>query len=157
MASRCAVLLLVLGVGCGAAGGSATTGDDSSEARPGRLEILATDFAFVLDRATISSGEVETILVNEGRQPHQVGYYRLNDGVDYETFVKKVLKDDSMIPELAEGGRAGVLRAVYPGDTYTRPSDEVVPGTYALICSIRDADSGRMHHELGMIARLEVR
>ncbi len=156
MAQRCVVLFLLLGVGCGSLGGSAATSGDSSEARPARLKIVATDFAFALDQSTVSSGDVKTVFVNEGRQPHQVGYYRLNDGVDYETFVKKVIKDDSMIPQLAEGGRAGVLRAVYPGDSYVRPSDELAPGTYALICSIRDTDSGRMHHELGMIERLEV-
>lgn len=156
MAPRCAVLLLLLGVACAGSGDTATSSGPSPEGRPARLKIVATDFAFAPDRSTVSSGEVETVLVNKGRQPHQVGYYRLDDGVDYETFVKKVIKDDSMIPQLAEGGRAGVLRAVYPGDSYVRPSDELGPGTYALICSIRDSDSGRMHYELGMIERLEV-
>ncbi len=156
MVKRCAALLLLLSVACGGAGDTAATSGDSPEAPPARLKIVATDFAFALDRPTVSSGEVKTVLVNEGRQPHQVGYYLLNDGVDYETFVTKVIKDDSVIPQLAEGGRAGVLRAVYPGDSYVRPSDELGPGTYALICSIRDTDSGRMHYELGMIERLEV-
>ena len=155
MVPRFAVLFLLLGAACGNAGGTASNGDFAEE-RPVRLEIAATDFAFALERSTVSSGEVKTVLVNEGRQPHQVGYYRLDDGVDYETFVKKVVKDDSMIPQLAEGGRAGVLRAVYPGDSYVRPSDELSPGTYALICSIRDTHSGKMHFELGMIERLEV-
>lgn len=155
MFTRWLVLLVLLGAGCGA-GGSASTDEVSTEARPTRLEVVGTDFAFELDRSTVPSGEVSTVLVNEGRQSHQVGYYRLNDGVDYDVFVEKVVKDDSMIPQLAEGGTAGVLRPVAPGDSYVRPADELSPGTYALICSIRDSDSGAMHFELGMIARLEV-
>ena len=156
MAPRFVVLFLLLSVACGSAGGTAASSGDSPADPPDRLKITASDFGFALDRSTVSSGEVKTVLVNEGRQPHQVAYYRLDDGVDYETFVKKVIKDDSMIPQLAEGGRAGILRAVYPGDSYIRPSDELGPGTYALICSIRDTHSGRTHLELGMIERLEV-
>jgi len=147
--------LFLFGASCGGEG-SAPAQSQSPDDRPARLEIVATDFAFELDRPTVPSGEVATVLENAGRQPHQVGYYRLDDGVDYETFVKKVIKDDSMIPQLAEGGRAGVLRPIYPGDSYSRPSDELAAGTYALICSLRDTDSGRMHYELGMIASLKV-
>ena len=155
MAPRCFALLFLVSVACSANVPAATREQPPAD-QPVQLEIVATDFAFALDNSTVPSGEVKTVLVNKGRQPHQVGYYRLDDGVDYETFVQKVVKDDSMIPQLAEGGRAGVLRAVYPGDSYVRPSDELGPGTYALICSIRDVDSGRMHYELGMIERLEV-
>jgi hypothetical protein len=147
--------MLLLGAACGGAG-TASTSPEAPAAQPARLNVVATDFGFALDRPSIPAGEVSTTLDNEGRQPHQVGYYRLDDGVDYETFVKEVVKDDSMIPQLAEGGRAGVLRAIYPGDSYVRPSDELTAGTYALICSIKDARSGRMHYELGMIERLEI-
>lgn len=123
---------------------------------PEELVVTAVDFGFELDRETIRAGEVQTVLINEGRKDHQAGFYRLNDGVEYEEFVETILKDDSQIPQLAEG-KGGPLRPVNPGDSYTRPSDELEPGTYALLCSIRDGETGKNHYDLGMIARLEVK
>ena len=124
---------------------------------PAKLEVTAVDFGFELDREEIPAGVVQTVLINRGRQGHQAGFYRINDGIEYEEFVREIQKDDSQIPQLAEGGRAGVVRVVNPGDSYTRPGDELEPGTYALLCSIRDGKTGKNHYELGMVARIEIK
>lgn len=147
------VMLLVMGA-CG--NGSA---EPSGDEEPGSssVEIIATDFAFELSPSTVPAGEVETILVNEGVAPHQAGYYKLDDGVSYEDYIDAILADDSNIPQLSSGGgSAGHMRPLRKGDRGVRPGDELEPGTYAVLCSIRDPETGKNHYELGMVARLEV-
>lgn len=146
------VVPLGLAIGCG----GSPEEPAAVEQRPAGVEIVAGDFSFEVDTESIPAGEVATTLVNRGKEPHQAGFYRLNDGVQYEEFVTEILKDDSQIPQLAEGGGAGVMRPIYPGETYTRPGDDLVPGTYALLCSIRDPKTGKNHYELGMVSRIEV-
>ena len=148
-------LSLLAAAGCG-------SGTESSErpekpARPAQLEIVAGDFSFDLEPVIVATGDVETTLINKGEQIHQAAFYRLNDGVEYDEFERSILEDDSLIPQLAEGGRAGVVRVVSPGDTYVRPSDELPAGSYSVICFIKDPETGKNHFELGMIARFEVR
>ena len=142
--------------------GMAACGDESgtsevSEERPmSKIEIVATDFGFELLPDTVPAGEVETALVNEGVAPHQAGYYKLEEGVSYQDYVAAILADDSQIPQLSSGGRSGHMRMVAGGDRGVRPGDQLEPGTYAVLCSIRDPETGKNHYELGMVARLEV-
>ncbi|MCA1707662.1 MAG: hypothetical protein LC808_32080 [Actinobacteria bacterium] len=121
------------------------------------VKIVATDFAFEISPQAIPAGVVETTLVNEGEEPHQAGYYRLNDGVTFEDFVTAVTKDDSMITQLAETGGAGHLRPLSGGERGVRPGDDLEPGEYAVLCSIRDPETGKNHYELGMSALLTVK
>ena len=121
------------------------------------VNIVATDFAFEISPQSIPSGVVETTLVNEGKEPNQAGYYRLNDGVTFEDFVAAITKDDSMIPQLAESGGAGHMRGLSGGETGVRPGDDLEPGEYAVLCSIRDPETAKNHYELGMTASLTVK
>ena len=154
-ALRLALIPVVLTAGCG--GSTDEPSATKANPTPSRVEITADDFTFEIEPTSVEAGNVQTRLTNIGEQVHQAGYYRLNDGVGYDDFVEQIAADDSLIPRLAEGGRAGVVRVVYPDDSYVRPGDELTPGTYAVICSIADPDTGKNHYELGMIARLEVK
>lgn len=145
------VMLAVMG----ACGNGSTAPAAEQQPASSSIEIIATDFAFELSPDTVPSGEVETILVNEGIEPHQAGYYKFEEGVTYEEYVDAIVADDSQIPQLSSGG-AGHMRPLRKGDRGVRPGDELEPGTYAVLCSIRDPETGKNHYELGMIARLEV-
>lgn len=147
---------LLLGAACGGGEAGGNAAPAAAEDEPAQVEIVGVDFGFEVEPEVIPAGDVETTLVNEGKEPHQAGYYRLNDGVEYEEFVKAIIADASQIPQLSEGGRAGVMRPVNPGDTYSRPGDELEPGTYALLCSVRDPKTGKNHYELGMVAKVVV-
>lgn len=141
--------------------GMAACGDDAPEASAedeggATIEIVATDFAFELSPESVPAGEVETVLINEGVAPHQAGYYKLDEGVTYEDYVDAILDDDSNIPQLSSGGRSGHMRPLVKGKMGSRPGDELEPGTYAVLCSIRDPETGKNHYELGMVAPLEV-
>lgn len=149
------VVPLLLGVACGSAA------DPTSKAEPvlskAKVKVVASDFRFEVEPSSVPGGEVETTLVNNGHQAHQVGYYRLGDGVEYDEFVQKITKDEASLPQLADGGRQGVMLGLASGETYVRPSDDLEPGSYALICSIRDPNTGKNHFQLGMVAPFEVR
>lgn len=153
-----AVAALVLAAtACGDANGIPARDLQGENAGPSRLEIEAFDFAFEIE-APIPAGEVETVLVNRGKQPHQALLYRLNDDVDFETFKKRVMEDDSALPELADGGTDGIHVAIGNDETRTARGDELVAGTYAAICWVQDQSmrSNKNHAELGMITRFEV-
>jgi len=146
-----AALMLVTMVACG--DGSASEEQDEVVTD---LEIVATDFAFQLSSSSVPAGPVGTILINEGKEPHQAGYYLLDEGVTFEDFMEAVLEDDSAIPQLASGGRQGHMRPLAGGEDGMRPAEELEAGSYAVLCSIRDPDTGKNHYELGMAAALEV-
>lgn len=148
------IAALILVPACG--DGSPQAGDGPEPSTTAQVTIVATDFAFEVSPPSVPAGAVATTLVNEGREPHQAGYYRLKEGVTFEDFVTAITKDDSMIPQLAESGGAGHMRGLSRGETGVRPGDDLEPGDYAVLCSIRDPKTGKNHYELGMTALLTV-
>ena len=146
-----AVILIAM-AGCG--NEKAPTEPDAASLS--KIEIIATDFAFELSEDEFPAGPLETTLINEGEAAHQAGYYLLNEGVTFEEFMAAVLEDDRAIPQMATGGRAGHVRGLSPGESGVRPGDDLEPGTYAILCSIRDTESGKNHYEIGMAATFEV-
>lgn len=152
------VALVVAATACGGADGSSTPTAATEEAQVTRVEIEAFDFAFKVSPDPVPPGEIETVLTNEGKQPHQAMLYRVNDGVDFDDFKEQVREDQTLLPQLAEGGKGGVTDAVGHGDSKTATGDELTPGTYAVICWIRDqtAKTSKNHAELGMITSFEV-
>jgi hypothetical protein len=137
-------------------GGDTPAAPEGGQGEITDIEVVATDFAFQLSSDSIEAGEVRTTLINEGKQPHQAGYYLLDEGVTYDDFMEEVLKDDSAIPRLSSSP-LGHMRPLSGGERGVRPGDDVGAGTYAVLCSIRDPESGKNHYELGMAAELEVR
>ena len=151
MLLRCSCLLLLILTACG----DSAEETEAPEATVSTLTITATEFAYSMDPESVPAGEVTTVLENKGDQAHQALFYLLNEGVTYESFVAKATKDDTQVPQLASGGRDGVSRGGNPGAS-AEHEDELEPGTYAVICFIRDVDSGKSHFELGMVAELKV-
>lgn len=153
-----AVVLVSLGA-CGGDGGAggASASDDSSG--PVTITLRALDFGFGLDEKSYPAGSIDLVMINEGAQAHQALLYRLNDGVDVDEFKDTVMKDQSTVPDLAEGGREGISQAAGPGDEASAGSYEVRTGTYALICWLPDQSlkTNKNHAELGMIEAFVVK
>lgn len=148
---------LVVALFLSACAGSPTEGRDGAgaDAEPFLLEITGDDFSFELPE-TVPAGPLEIRLENVGKEPHQALVYKLNDGVEYEEYLKSVLEDDSNLPALSRRV-GGVNYGISPGVTETQvQSDPYEPGTYAVVCFIKETASGKNHYELGMIARFTV-
>lgn len=154
-------LLLVASTACGGGSdNSVTAAGDEQRSANGKVQIrmTASDFGFDLDAGTYPAGPAEMTLVNNGVQPHQALVYRLNDGVDFTTFKQTVMEDDTQVPKLARGGTEGVSKVLGPGDEFTTRGYELRPGSYAVICWVRDqsGETSKNHAELGMIETFEV-
>lgn len=152
------VAMVLAATACGGADGSSTPTASVEEGQVTRVEIEAFDFAFEVSPDPVPAGEIETVLTNNGKQPHQGMLYRLNHGVDFDGFKEQVMEDQTTLPQLAKGGFGGVTDAVGRGGSKSAAGDELTPGTYAVICWIRDqtAKTTKNHAELGMITRFEV-
>lgn len=152
------IALSVLAAACGGNGDVATeTGADDQDAAQEAflLEIVADDFSFDL-ADSVPAGPVDVRLENVGKQPHHALIYKIQDGTTYEEFEKAVLKDDSQFPALAErvGGMTTGLTA---GTSEIASSDDpYAPGTYAVVCFVRDTKTSKNHYELGMMSELTV-
>ena len=151
----CFVFMVLLFSACG--GGSESDGDGATDvaAEPVVIEIIGDDFSFELPEA-VPAGPMEIRLQNAGTEPHQALIYRLNDGIDYREYVKAALKDDSAFPAMSVRV-GGVNYGVPAGETEVyEGSDPYEAGTYAVVCFIKETESGENHYELGMIAPLTV-
>lgn len=150
-----AMVLLVASL-AGACGGNgnpaAENGSDGGDAAEETflLEIVADDFSFdVTD--TVPAGLVDVRLENVGKQPHHALIYRINDGTSYDEFEKAVMKDDSQFPALAErmgGVDAGLTSGV---SDVQKSSEPYEPGTYVVVCFVRDTKTSKNHYQLGMM------
>lgn len=141
-----------------ACGGAATEAENGPSAAVDGflLEVVADDFAFELTDS-VPAGPLEVQLTNEGVEPHQALVYKLNDGVTYEEYLKSVLGDDSNFPALSTRV-GGVNYGISPGKVEVHEeTDPYEPGTYAMVCFIKETESGMNHYELGMIAPFTVK
>jgi hypothetical protein len=160
-----AALLAILGASCGDRAGEGETGGGPSEPKESALSIRAFDFGF--DTSGVSSlppGLVTFTMTNEGKQPHHAQFLRLAEGVDFDQFAQTVeanptpadLDFPTEVRELFVPPAAGVLNWVSAGEEIS-PKDELDPGSYVLLCAIKDPKSGRRHYEMGMLQPFEVR
>ena len=149
---------LLIGLLLSACGGSAP--DEASDGRdavsdPFLLEIVGDDFLFELPD-TVPAGRLEIRLENTGTEPHQALIYRLNEGVEYQEYLKSVLKDDGGFPALSVRV-GGVNYGVPSGEVELfEESDPYESGNYAVVCFIKETESGKNHYELGMISPFTV-
>ena len=129
--------------------------DPAAADEPVLLEVIGDDFSFELAE-TVPAGPLEIQLENVGKEPHQALVYKLNDGVEYEEYLKSVLKDDSNFPALSRRV-GGVNYGISPGVVESHEeTDPYEPGTYAMVCFIKETASGKNHYELGMISTFTV-
>lgn len=141
----CALIALFL-----TACGNDDSGDNQPQAaaEPVQLDVTTRDFDFDAPES-VPGGVVEITLSNDGKKSHQVQLLMLNDGVQFADF-EEILKTDRTGEEtFANSTAAGGVTGIAPGDTAT-VTNELEPGTYALVCFVEG------HHTKGMISQLEV-
>ena len=168
-----ATIATLVAAGCGRGAPAADQGAPKDEGtsneepvRESELSIVASDFAFDTGGVTsVPAGRVHFTLTNEGKEPHHASFYLLRPDVTYEGFAEAVARyadpeDPSDFPDevtelFAEPQAHGVLSLASPGEELT-PIDEMDPGTYALLCAIKDPKTGARHYALGMHMAFEV-
>jgi plastocyanin len=154
-------LLMMLGAACGSDeadgdGGDAAqnAGQDAPEEEPspedtGPPTIVASDFAYEAPE-TLPAGETTFKFQNVGKQKHIAVFVELLEG--------KTLEDvNTFIAEEGVGGKPpSWVRQVRKAQGFAKPGEttefkaEFTPGNYAMLCFIRDKDSGKLHAQLGM-------
>lgn len=161
--AKASILLLVAATlsACGedSPSNAAVASEQSAEEAPvSTVEIVAYDFGYRTSPEVVPAGPIETRLTNEGEQPHQALIYRLNDGIAFEDFKNKIMADDTLVPQLAQGGIDGVSEVISTGKETVATGDELTPGRYAILCFVRDQslETTKNHAELGMVAPLSV-
>ena len=161
------VVVLLLGAACGSddsGGGSngdsqaAGQADDEStpedEATPeesGPPTIVADEFSYQVPE-TLPAGETAFKFQNVGKQKHMAIFVELLKG--------KTLDDvNKYLAAHGPGGRPpSWVRLVRKAQGFAKPgattkfSGEFTPGTYAMLCFIRDPESKKPHALLGMTA-----
>jgi plastocyanin len=138
---------LVLALGAAACGGddddegeesAATTTEETSA---GAVNVIGDDFSFELS-ATPSADTQEITFENVGKEPHEILFAKLNEGVTIDEAIEAQ-------------GRKGTTEMI--GATFAKPGEEgkpievkqpLEPGNYAMVCAI--PYKGDPHYDLGM-------
>lgn len=139
--------------GLGAALMAGACSDSSSASSTGRLQVVATDFAFEIeDRSALRPGLVELSLHNAGSESHQLTLGRLRDGVEASAFEAALLGGGGDPLQLVDF--IGGPNHVAPGQAETS-FVELESGEYVMICFIPSHD-GTPHLVKGMTASFTV-
>jgi hypothetical protein len=115
------------------------------------VTIIAKDYTFDIPKG-IHAGLINVTLVNQGGEPHQAQFMRLNQGVTLDQFFA-ALKDG---PEAALplATSAGGPNAVMPGQRQ-EVTLNLLAGQYVAICFVTSPD-GHSHAEKGMVTPFTV-
>lgn len=150
-----APLVLLATVAC--AGGEKPAADTattaSAPATPNVVTVIASDFTFMAPDS-VPSGMTTFQLVSPGPNLHHVTIHRIGDGKTFAEYADamKALKPGTPLPTwiTEEGGP----NPPSPADT-TRVTQDLQPGTYALICFV-DTPDHIPHFAKGMMRPLIV-
>ena len=138
-------------VTCGleARDGAATDGSSTEiEADAARVDVVAKDYAFEAP-STLAAGRTSFVLTNQGAEAHFLLVTKLKDGVSMEEAL--AMEDSSAVIE----GEWETGSAAAGGDDEEVITLDLVPGTYALLCFIPNAE-GTPHAFMGMAAEVVV-
>lgn len=130
---------------------SGTTLTTSTQQTIPKITIKAVDFSFQLPQ-TVSAGLVDVTLVNNGSQPHQTQFARINNG-NFDEF-------KTTLDQKGPGAALGLV-TLYGGVNTLDPgqSGEAIlnlpSGQYASICFVSGADNVP-HYMKGMITHFSV-
>jgi len=132
---------------------TATTEAPAPGAEPAVIEVTVPggpdgEFRFQTDLTTIEAGPVELRLQNDGALEHQAAIFRFDDGQDLGTFAAAAASEGPQAALALVDGYGGP-NAVAPGATGSS-TQVLVPGAYALLCVIPDAN-GVPHAAQGML------
>ena len=134
------VLLLLALAACGGSGAPTAT-------------FTAQDYGFS-GPASVRAGVTRFQLVNKGQHAHMLGLVALSGGKTPADLLSAAKAAPSApFPDYAKW--VGGPDAVDPGGTSTATVD-LAPGSYAVVCTMPDGDSGHSHLERGMIQALTV-
>lgn len=114
--------------------------------------VVMKEFSYALSASTLSAGRSMLAIVNEGVQAHEFGLLRLAPGKSAADVTGYFAATPTGPPPFAA---AGGLTALSPGQRGIAVLD-LTPGSYAAVCFLPDAASGKEHLQLGMIAGLTV-
>ena len=116
------------------------------------LDVTATEYAFQL-APSIPAGPTRVVLTNAGSKDHGALIVRLDDGATYGD-VRSILTGPAGEGLDSVSSPAGGLAFVPPGASQSVVID-FQPGTYVLMCYVRD-DDNKPHFAKGQTAPLEV-
>jgi hypothetical protein len=113
--------------------------------------LIMKDFTFEMPQS-LTAGRHTYRVVNEGPQPHELSVVKLNAGSTVED-VKQFFITPNGPPPFQEVG--GINAFNLDGAGYM--TLDLQPGSYAAICLVPEANSGRPHIHFGMIRPFTVR
>jgi hypothetical protein len=133
--------------------GAATGTAAVTQGAANTVHIIAKDFSFDAP-AQVSAGLTTFHMMNQGKEAHQAGIIKLNDGKTYEDFVAAMKAMKPNTPPPAWISFVGGPNAAAPGGT-AESTQTLEPGNYVMICFIPSAD-GVPHAMKGMMKGLVV-
>ncbi len=116
------------------------------------ITIKAMDYSYNQPR-TVPAGLVDINLVNNGNEPHQSSFFKLNAGVTFDQF-KAALFKQADLGATKLGTAFGGPNAILPG----KNQDVILtlpPGQYASVCFVPTKDNVP-HYMKGMVQSFEV-
>lgn len=136
------------------------------------IEVAATDYAFQTSVTEVPSGWTTLRLENNGKEPHDLEFIRLPEGVTFKEVQKGLGTIDSVRQKLEAGEidpkearkhlPAWFSSIEYSGGAgYISPEGTSVttvnldPGKYVMACSVKNPE-GKFHYQLGMVRPLTV-
>ncbi len=114
--------------------------------------VVMKEFSYALSVSALPAGRSMLAIVNEGMQAHEFGLLRLAPGKSAADVTGYFAATPTGPPPFAA---AGGLTALSPGQRGIAVLD-LTPGSYAAVCFLPDAASGKEHLQLGMIVGLSV-
>lgn len=115
------------------------------------LTVTLTDYKFTFSHPPTRGAHVIAV-TNRGTQPHEFILSKLTPGKTSQDFVHWMDTQDGPPPVIPSGGTTDLP----PGGTMVIAVD-LSPGTYSVVCRVRDARDGQTHDRHGMFSDFVVR
>jgi len=117
----------------------------------GDVAVQLSDYAFTLS-GPLKAGSHRIVITNRGSQTHELILSRLAPGKTTRDFVHWIEAQDGPPPVTPWGG----VTDLGPGRSVV-VDVRLEPGTYSVLCRVRDAGDGRPHDRHGMMMEVVVR
>ncbi len=114
------------------------------------LVLKLVDYDFTLSQP-LTSGKHTIRIDNDGAQPHEVLFVRLEPGKEPAAFAEWGERQVGPAPGTMHGG----VSAIMPG-THGFVEVDLPPGEYGLICFVPDMKDGKGHYVHGMMKKVTV-
>ncbi len=112
---------------------------------------MAMDYNFKIP-ATVNAGLMVVNFVNDGKEPHELSFLRINDGVTVQQFKTALEKDPATSSSLIK--RHSGMATIMPGQS-ERAVVNLDPGQYVLSCFV-ESPNGLPHFVEGMYTPFKV-